>query len=161
MDGRYEDTQDCKIEVVKKQWDIICLVSEMFNKNNIEYHFDASTAAFIHGVNFEMSDIDVVIIHDCMERVSELLKPLFVLTELEYMPKHNLDFFFAIKHGIKLHCLFYRDTQSEYSTFYSDVETIIHDGQKIYTKTFDFYLKQKKVKHYLNKIGKKEKNVEK
>lgn len=155
LEDRYEDTQNYRLEVVEKQWEIICLVSDIFIKNSIEYHFDASTAAFVHGVNFEMSDIDVVILHDCIDKVSELLRPLFDLTDLEYMPEHNLDFFFAIRDGQKLHCLFYRDMQSDYSTFYSDVEMIMYNGQKIYTKTFDFYLKQKKIKHYLNKIREK------
>ncbi len=156
----YNEEKKYRIDVIKKQWNIICLVASIFEKHDIEYHFDASTAAFVHGVNFEMSDIDIVIIHDCIDKVIELLKPSFELTELEYMPEHNLDYFFAVKDGQKLHCLFYRDTESDYSTFYGDVEKVVHDGQQICTKTFDFYLKQKKIKHYLNKMGAMNRKVE-
>lgn len=153
MDDYMDENENyATMEVINKQWNVIKLVAKLFNKNDIEYHYDASTAAFVHGCNFEMSDIDVVIIHDVMEKVGQILKPYFELTELEYMAEHNLDFFFALRDGQKVHCLFYRDMKSEDTTFYDEVEVVEVDGQKIYSKSINYYLRRKKMKHYLEKL---------
>ena len=44
----------------KEQWRVIKKLAYLFEINNIHYHYDASTTVFVHGIEFEMDDIDIV-----------------------------------------------------------------------------------------------------
>lgn len=45
-----------------EKWKVICYLAKLFESNNIAYQFDASTFVFIHGIEFDMDDIDVIIL---------------------------------------------------------------------------------------------------
>lgn len=46
----------------RKQWEILAItVSELLEHSQIRYHFDASTALYLHGIEFEMDDLDVTV----------------------------------------------------------------------------------------------------
>lgn len=134
------------------QWYVIKLAAKIFEENNIEYHYDASTAAFVHGCDFEMSDIDVVFLWSSLQKVKDVLQYDFGLTEVEYMESKDLDFFFAHRDGEKIHCLFYRSTNNDTESFYDEVVELEVDGQRICSKSINYYLKKKKMKHYLKRL---------
>ena len=116
-----------------EKWKVICYLAELFESNKIEYQFDASTSVFIHGVEFPMDDIDVVILKQYKENVRRLLVE-FEQTDMEIY-NNSMEYFFVHIHGLKVHLMFpyfKKDCIEE-------TRDIIHNSVRIHTKTMEFY----------------------
>jgi phosphorylcholine metabolism protein LicD len=58
---------------MEEQWNVICYLAEFFERHNIEYQFDVSTSVFVHGIEFLMDDIDVIVLREYKDKVKRLL----------------------------------------------------------------------------------------
>lgn len=118
---------------MEEQWNVICYLAEIFDRNNIEYQFDASTSVFIHGVEFLMDDIDVIVLKQYKEKVRQLLAE-YKQTDME-TGDNSMEYFFVQIQNQKVHLMFpyfKKDCIDE-------TRDIIHNGVKIHTKTMEFY----------------------
>jgi hypothetical protein len=118
---------------MEEQWNVICYLAELFESNNIEYQFDASTSVFIHGIEFVMDDIDVVILKQYKEKVKRLLSK-YEQTNIE-ISNNSMEYFFVQIKNQKVHLMFpYLKTDC-----IDETRDISHNGVKIHTKTMEFY----------------------
>lgn len=118
---------------MEEQWNVICYLAELFEINNIEYQFDASTSVFIHGVEFIMDDIDVIILKQYKDKVKQLLTD-YNQTDIE-ITQNSMEYFFAEIENQKVHFMFpycKKDCTEE-------TRDIIHCGVKVHSKTIEFY----------------------
>lgn len=123
------------LDKASKQWLVIVKMADLFR--NIHYHFDGSTAVFIHGVDIEMDDVDVVFPADHEETVRELLKD-YSLTET--IKLSDMVHFSCDVDGEKLHCLFYKDDSKfhDYETMtYRHFVPIRYKGVEFYKRHSD------------------------
>lgn len=118
---------------MEEQWKVICYLAELFEVNSIEYQFDASTSVFIHGVEFIMDDIDVIILKQYKDKVKQLLTD-YNQTDIE-ITQNSMEYFFVEIENQKVHLMF------PYSKKDCTEETrdIIHYGVIVHTKTMEFY----------------------
>ena len=149
----------------KEQWKVIKKLAYSFEAKNIHYHFDASTSVFVHGIEFEMDDIDIVFMWNEENLLREVLKD-YIVSETKYMKDIGLKYFFAEFEGEKIHCLFYGDDNSMVTEkeFNSNAVVLNVEGQSIMTQSLDFYLRNSKDKNNLkpliyNFLSEEEKNV--
>ena len=124
---------------MEEQWNVICYLAELFEGNNIEYQFDASTSVFIHGVEFLMDDIDVVVLKQYKEKVRKLLSE-YDQTDIEITPK-SMEYFFVQIENQKVHLMFPYSKKN----CIDETRDIIHNGVKVHTKTMEFY--RRHIKH--------------
>lgn len=118
---------------MEEQWNVICYLAELFESNNIEYQFDASTSVFIHGVEFAMDDIDVIVLKKYKEKVKRLLSE-YEQTNIE-ITNNLMEYFFVQIKNQKVHLMFpYSKTDC-----IDETRDISHNGVKIHTKTMEFY----------------------
>jgi len=122
-----------EVNMISTQWKVICYLAELFSKHGINYQFDGSTAVFIHGVEFEMDDIDIWICADSKEKLSRLLNH-FEKTDLL---KHDdyMEHCYINIEGISVHVMFIHGKPK----FTDETRDIIYDGIKIHTKNIEFY----------------------
>lgn len=116
-----------------KYWNIICYLSMLFNDNDIEYQFDASTSVFIHGIEFKMDDLDICILKAYKEKVLELLSP-FERTEIKVF-ENQMEYCYVQIEGVKVHLMFPNDK----TDCREETRDIIRNGVSIHTKTMEFY----------------------
>lgn len=134
----------------KEQWNVIIKVANLLGKNNMHYHFDASTSVFVHGIEFDMDDIDIVFMWHEENRLKEILKD-YVISETKFMPEYGLKYFWSEMDGQKVHCLFYgndNDIVTEQS-FNSNAVMVHTNGYNIMAQSLEFYLKNSKDKNNL------------
>ncbi|BCN30928.1 hypothetical protein [Anaeromicropila herbilytica] len=118
---------------MEEQWNVICYLAELFEINNIEYQFDASTSVFIHGVEFIMDDIDVIILRQYKDKVKQLLIN-YNQTDIK-ISEYEMEYFFAEIQNQKVHFMFPYDKKD----CIEETRDIIHNGVKVHTKTAEFY----------------------
>lgn len=118
---------------MEEQWNVICYLAKLFEINDIEYQFDASTSVFIHGVEFIMDDIDVIILKQYKDKVIQLLSD-FNQTEIEII-QNSMEYFFAEIENQKVHLMFPYSKQD----CTEETRDIIHHGVNVHTKTMEFY----------------------
>ena len=53
-------------DVARSWWDVIYRVADELEKAGISYSFDASTSLFVHGIEFDMGDVDVTVEWNCL-----------------------------------------------------------------------------------------------
>ncbi|WP_102398755.1 hypothetical protein [Haloimpatiens massiliensis] len=134
----------------KNQWSVIKSLASIFEQNNIKYHYDASTSVFVHGIEFEMDDIDIVFMWHEENHLKEVFKG-YGVTKTEYIQEIGLKYFWMEIDGQKIHCLLYKSDNSNLTEkeFNKNAEAVYVDGQKIMTQTLEFYLKNCKDKNNL------------
>jgi hypothetical protein len=134
----------------KEQWRVIKKLAYLFETNNIHYHYDASTTVFVHGIEFEMDDIDIVFMWNEENTLKEVLKD-YIVSETKYMKEIGLKYFFSEIDGQKIHCLFYgdEDTIATKEEFNSNAAILSIDGQNIMAQSLEFYLRYSKDKNNL------------
>lgn len=126
-------------------WNTICYLSKLFDDNGIEYQFDASTAVYIHGIEFEMDDLDLCILKAYKEKVLELLSS-FKRTEMEVY-ENRMEYCYVQIEDVKVHLMFpYYKTDCQEET-----RDIIYNGVSMHTKTMEFYRRHKGDDHPLAK----------
>jgi len=123
---------------MQQQWRVICNLAELFATNGIKYQFDGSTAVFIHGVEFDMDDIDVYISSDSKEKVLFLLSD-YEKTELQTYNQIMEHCYINIG-GVSIHTMF----PFNKTDFNEETRDIIYDGIKIHTKNIEFYRRHAK-----------------
>lgn len=126
-----------------KHWNAICCLSRLFDDNSIEYQFDGSTSVFIHGIEFEMDDLDICVLMAYKEKVLDLLLP-FERTEMKVY-ENRMEYCYVQMGDVKVHLMFpYYKTDCQEET-----RDIIHNGTSIHTKTMEFYRRHLDYKHPL------------
>jgi len=113
----------------------------------IPYHFDASTSAFIYGVDFEMNDIDIVFLSHMENEVRQLF-PGYIISNTEVLDdlKH-----FKIEFNDEIvHCLFYKDD----SNFYKEESIKVIHHIPVKYKSIDYYKRHCKSQEMLEAIKK-------
>ena len=118
---------------MEEQWNVICYLAELFERHNIEYQFDASTSVFIHGVEFLMDDIDVIVLKVYKDKVKQLLSE-YVPTDTE-ITQNLMEYFFVQIQNQKVHVMFPYSKKD----CIEETRDIIHNGVKVHTKTMEFY----------------------
>lgn len=59
----------------RDDWErLIVRVAGALEHERIPYHLDASTALYVHGIDFEMDDLDITVKWGCLEQTRELFK---------------------------------------------------------------------------------------
>lgn len=66
-------SESAHAQLTHLQWRAIIQIAETLNAKGIPYHFDASTALFVHGIDIEMDDVDISIQWDTFQAVHKLL----------------------------------------------------------------------------------------
>lgn len=125
----------------QNQWDVIKELAKIFEVNDVQYHFDGSTAVFVHGIEFDMDDIDIVFPYENINEIRNMFKE-YKPSEIEYIQNIGLKHFCFYIEDEKIHCLFYEGSSEKFSA--EDVKLII-DKQIIWSKSLDFYLRHAKV----------------
>lgn len=118
---------------MEEQWNVICYLARLFESNNIEYQFDASTSVFIHGIDFIMDDIDVIVLKQYKDKVMQLLAEYEKTDIIVY--NNSMEYFFAHLQGQKVHIMFPYSKKD----CIEETRDIVHNGIKIHTKTLEFY----------------------
>jgi hypothetical protein len=109
------------------------------------YQYDASTSVFIHGIEFEMDDIDVCISYNEKVKVLDLLSE-YSCSELKIY-NERMEYCYVRICNIKVHLMFpYYKTD-----FIEETRDIIHNGTLIHTKTIEFYRRHLDSDHPLAK----------
>lgn len=128
---------------------VIKKLANILEESNISYHFDASTSVFIHGIDFEMDDIDIVFMYSEREKVKEVFKD-YKMSLSERVCEIGLEYFFIEVEGQQVHCLFYESSQAiNQDEFNKDAEVLLIEGQKMMVQSLEFYLKYSKDKQKL------------
>lgn len=58
----------------EKWWTLIKQLARELSTEEITYHFDGSTSLFVHGIDFDMDDIDIVIQWNCFKKAHDYFK---------------------------------------------------------------------------------------
>jgi len=121
-----------------QEWKVICFLAELFQTNGIKYQFDGSTTVFIHGVVFDMEDVDVYISYDSKETVLSMLNG-HEMTELKNY-NHVMEHCYININGVLVHAMFvFAKTD-----FSEEARDIVYNGVKIHTKNIEFYRRHTK-----------------
>jgi environmental stress-induced protein Ves len=123
------------MEIFKREqwWTLIKQIAIELEEQKIPYHFDASTSVFVHGIDFDMDDIDILIQWDCFEKAHEYFKK-YGATAIQ---NSSFSQFFFMVDNMKVHIL-----SSERCTNLEDdnERVIIHkDNQILWSKSVSFY----------------------
>jgi len=113
----------------------------------IPYHFDASTSAFIYGVDFEMNDLDIVFLNHMENEVRQLFSGYTISKTYEL--DDLLHFKVEVENEI-VHCLFYKDD----SNFYREESIKVIHHVPVKYKSIDYYKRHCKSQEMLNAIKK-------
>lgn len=126
---------------IQNQWDIIKELAKIFEVNDVQYHFDGSTSIFVHGIEFNMDDIDIVFPCESINIIRKIFKE-YKPSEIGYVQSIGLKHFCFYMRGEKIHCLFYEGSSENFSA--EDVK-LARDEQILWSKSLDFYLRHAKV----------------
>lgn len=125
---------------ILKQWNIIKELAKLFQENDTRYHFDGSTSVFVHGIHFDMDDIDIVFPFDSINETRELFKE-YDPSEVRYVKNIGLKHFCLYIRDEKIHCLFY---ECSFDDFSKEEVKLVKDYQVIWAKSLNFYLRHAK-----------------
>ena len=120
---------------VTNQWRVIKRLAKIFKDNSVLYHYDASTSVFIHGVDFEMDDIDIVFPYNSIELIRALFSD-FDLSDIKHAESIGLKHFKFYMDQEEIHCLFYEGAVEDFAN--EDVRLVVED-QEIWAKSLKFY----------------------
>ncbi len=126
-----------------EQWNVICYLAELFERNGIEYQFDASTSVFIHGIDFLMDDIDVIVLKKYKNKVLDLFTE-FEKTDI-VVYNNFMEYIFTYIQGQKVHLMFIYNKVD----CIEETRDIVYNGIKIHVKMIEFYRKHIKDDHPL------------
>ena len=114
-------------------WKVIFQMADELNKEAVAYSFDASTSLFVHGIEFDMDDVDIMIEWDYFSKVHNLFE--------EYKPCGIKEGVFSHFHffidGLKVHIM----SSPSISDLKNDSERvkIEKDGHVMWSKCVQFY----------------------
>jgi|GEM_PF-598538 len=144
IDGKWRDRVEYGLynklllsRVEKQSLLIVDLASRL---KGYKYHFDGSTALFVHGIREEMDDIDITFPYNDEGLIRDLFND-YTLSEtiLEKGFKH----FFFMMDGEKIHCLFYEGSSD---TFSKEDDIKVMNFVPIVYKSMSFFKREGKVK---------------
>lgn len=128
---------------------VIKNLANILEQSNISYHFDASTSVLIHGIDFEMDDIDIVFMYSERERVKEVFKD-YKMSSSKRVCDIGLEYFFIEVEGQQVHCLFYESSKAiNQDEFNKDAEVLLIEGRSMMVQSLEYYLKYSKDKQKL------------
>jgi hypothetical protein len=114
-------------------WSLIKQIAAELEEQKIPYHFDASTSLFVHGIDFDMDDIDILIQWDCFEKVHGYFEK-YAASEIQ---AGSFSHFFFMVDKMKVHIL----SSERCTNIKQDNErvTIHKDDQVLWSKSIAFY----------------------
>lgn len=117
----------------ERYWNLIIQVANELTKEKIPYHFDASTSLFVHGIDFDMDDIDVLIQWNCFDRAHNYFRKYGASS----IQTTSFSQFFFMVDNMKVHIL----SSERCSNLEEDNERVIiqKDNQMLWSKTVGFY----------------------
>ena len=133
-----------KITNTRSDWEeVILLVVLSLEKAGIRYHVDASSSLYVHGVEFEMEDLDLTVEWGAIHRARELF--------LAYHPgavngRYPPSFTFSIN-SKEVHVMSYESVSGVGSA--KDRTRVKVAGTEVWSKTIEFYKTHMTVEHKL------------
>lgn len=117
----------------QRYWNLIIELADKLNELQIPYHFDASTSLFVHGIDFDMDDIDIMVEWNSFEKSHEYFmdygaEPVMITTFFQ---------FYVTMDGLPIHFL----SSPRALNFSNDAERvqIIKEKHVIWSKSIEFY----------------------
>jgi hypothetical protein len=131
-----EEIRDC-------WWELIYIIADDLLKEGITYSFDASTALFVHGIEFDMDDIDITVQWDCFEKLHQH----FQKYGTSQIIKTNYSEFHFTINSFRVHVI----SSEEIVDLASDPERIKLEveGHLLWSKTLQFYRRRISLDHPL------------
>lgn len=123
-----DDIKDC-------WWELIYILADELVQQEIVYNFDDETILFVHGIEFDMDDIDITVQWDCFERVHQFCQK-YQASEIQ---KTNFwEFHFAIG-GLTVHMI----TSTFLNQLEEDTDRVMieREGHTLWSKSLLFYRK--------------------
>jgi hypothetical protein len=114
-------------------WKVIYKVADELEKEGIPYSFDGSTSLFVHGIEFEMDDVDVMVQWDNFQKSYSIFR--------KYRPSLIEEGTFSHFHffidNLKVHIM----SSESIIDLSNDSERvkIEKDGHVLWSKCIDFY----------------------
>ena len=133
----------------RDEWEqVIHMVVNIFEAQGFVYHIDASSSLFVHGIDFDMDDLDITVKWGTIEQAHKVFT-FYNPTELteEYPPSFK---FFV--NGHEVHILSY-ESESGIGEDQDRVRVKIGDIL-VWSKTVDFYEKHMMINHPLKNLVK-------
>lgn len=117
----------------RKWWELIKQLAHELSVEKIIYHFDASTSLFVHGIDFDMDDIDIVIQWNYFEKAHDY----FEKYGASLIETANFSQFFFMIDNMKVHIL----SSIRCTNLEEDSERVmIHkDDEILWSKSVGFY----------------------
>lgn len=118
---------------ISSWWKVIYKIADELEKEGIPYSFDASTSLFVHGIEFEMDDVDIMVQWDNFERAYSLFQKYGASSIAEGAFSH---YYFFID-DLKIHIM----SSERIINLSNDQERvkIEKDGYVLWSKCIDFY----------------------
>lgn len=136
-EGRASTTRELWASIVKR-------VVSVLEENGIQYHVDASSSLYVHGVEFEMDDLDVTVEWGAIETVAELFKDR---NPSEFSKDYPPSFKFPIANSV-VHIMSYRSDSGIGDE--KDRVQVEFNGVKVWSKSISYYQKHMSPEHRLH-----------
>lgn len=134
--------------VTRKAWEeLIVLIASELEHNGIRYHIDASSALFVHGIDFEMEDLDVTVEWGSLEKARDVFKR-FRPSKIEGAKPPSFEF---LLDSMEVHLMSYRSSTGIGEA--SDRVQVAVQETLVWSKTVDFYYRHMKFDHPLLEIA--------
>lgn len=120
-------------EIKECWWELIYILADELKKEKIVYHFDSSTSLFVHGIDFNMDDIDITVQWDCFEKVHKHFER-YNVNSIKKAAHHELHF--------NINCFKIHVISSESSSdLQKDKDRVMlsRDGYTLWSKTPSSY----------------------
>ncbi|MCG7409654.1 hypothetical protein MH117_19805 [Paenibacillus sp. ACRRX] len=115
-------------------WDLIKIISKELDINDISYSYDASTSLFVHGMEIDMDDLDIMVQWDCFTKSYDLFQK-YQPSDISY---HSFVHYHFYINGLKVHIL----GSEQIDNLAEDLERvrlITTQGDVIWSKSLFFY----------------------
>lgn len=131
-----EEIRDC-------WWELIYIIADELQNQEIIYSFDSSTALFVHGIEFDMDDIDITVQWDNLEKTHQL----FQKYGASQIIKTNFSEFHFSINSFKVHVI----SSEKILDLTVDPERVCirREGHFMCSKTLQFYRKRITLDHPL------------
>lgn len=129
-----EDIRDC-------WWELIYILADELGKEKIVYSFDDETILFVHGLEFDMDNIDITVQWDCFKKVHDYFSKY---NTSEIIQTNFSEFHFVIS-GFKVYVI----SSASLNNLEEDQDRIIIDreGHILWSKSLTFYRKHLTLDH--------------
>ena len=133
----------------RKAWEQLALwIADVFETNQILYHFDESSCLYLRGYEFDMDDLDITVMWG---RIDDAHDTLAKEPRVAILAHSDLEFKARIENRI-IHVMTYESDSGIGED--SDREQILVQGHPVWCKTADFYFKGITPSHPMYELAK-------